>query len=287
MMKLRYITLLIGCALLLNACSSKEKKADGGQGAAAEVADIEGDDQPATGRPNEMTEIPTSKSGSVDAKYKGLANAIRNRQGNVQDEATKILGTNSNDPVALNALALIHLRRGRTGAARLLLGRALEKNPPTAALLNNLGVALMQDGELEPALANFKKALQTDDKHTEALGNLGSIYAQAGDFDKARPLLEQSYKQNRANSQVASNYALALRASKDFEGARRVYEEVLKSNSKDVNTILNYAILLIDYMSKPKDGLDLVYKVKLLETERKDVLTRANALEKKARSELK
>jgi hypothetical protein len=39
-------------------------------------------------------------------------------------------------------------------------------------------------------------------------------------------------------------------------------------------------------MNKPKDGLNLVYKVKFLETDRKDVLARANALEKKAKSKL-
>jgi len=54
-----------------------------------------------------------------------------------------------------------------------------------------------------------------------------------------------------------------------------------------VNIHLNYAILLIDYLNKPKEGLAVVTKVKFLESDRKDVLDRANELEKKARSGIK
>jgi Flp pilus assembly protein TadD len=187
----------------------------------------------------------------------------------------------------LNALALIHLRRGKPGAAKLLLVRALEKNPAVASLHNNLGVALLDENDQDGAVVQFKQALKLDDHQAEALGNLGSIYARGGDYAKAIALLGPSYKQNKSNIAIANNYALALRSAKDYEGARRVYDDILKQNSKEVTSLLNYAILLIDFMNKPKDGLDLVYKLKFLETDRKDVLTRANALEKKAKSELK
>jgi tetratricopeptide (TPR) repeat protein len=235
--------------------------------------------------------VESPKNVSVDSKYKALGSALRDsgtKPGQVQEEAIRILGINPNDSVALNSLAMLHLHHGRTGAAKLLLSRALEKNPPEAAgLHNNLGVALLDEGQQDAAIVEFKKALALDQGHIEAIGNLGSIYAKAGDYAKALPMLETSYKRNRNNIAILNNYAIALRGAKDLEGAKRVYEEALKINSRDVNTILNLAILYIDYMNRAKDGLDLVYKVKFIETQRKDVLSRANALEKKAKSELK
>jgi Flp pilus assembly protein TadD len=280
---------------LLATCSSSKKAPEGSATAAAggESLDDEVDQKPLvpeskTAPTKETVSELQTKSNSIDGRYKPMSVALRAGQAQaVNEEAAKLLGTNPDDPTALNALAMIHLRRGKIGAAKLLLSRALEKNPQNAALHNNLGVALLEEGEHVLAMSQFKKALQLDDRHTEALGNLGSLYVRNGDFVKAASLLDQSYRQNRANHAIATNLALALRHKKDFEGAKRIYEEILKANSRDVSALLNYAILLIDFMGKPKDGLDLVYKLKFIETERKDVLNRANALEKKAKSELK
>jgi Flp pilus assembly protein TadD len=248
---------------------------------------------PGAQKPAEPMAAPV-KNASLDPKYKALGQALRpGATGDTADvsgaskEAIKILSTNQNDPVALNTLALIELKRGKSGAAKLLLGRALEKNAPTASLHNNMAVALLEEGDQAGAIVELKKALRIDDHNAEALGNLGSLYIQGGDYVRAKPLLEQSYQQNKTNLAVANNYAIALRGVKDYEGARKVYEGILKADSRNVLATLNCAILLIDFMNKPKDGLDLVYRLKFLETEKKDIVSRANALEKKAKSELK
>ena len=290
-MKNLTLPLVVSLGLAVMACSSSTKSPSGGASAQPPPIDIEesgANEAPANPRV-ESPIVPTTRESLLDPRYRQLSKALRTsgKVALIQEEAARLLGANPNDAVALNTLALLHLRRDRPRAAKLLLARALEKNEPTAALHNNLGVALLAEGEQEVAIAEFKKALRLDDRHAEASGNLGSIYAKGGDFDRARPLLESSYRANRANIAIANNYALCLRASKDYDGARRIYDEIMKSNSRDVTTLLNYAILLIDYMSRPKDGLDLVFKVKFLETQRKDVLARANALEKKAKSELK
>ncbi|MEK7355334.1 MAG: hypothetical protein AAB250_02725, partial [Bdellovibrionota bacterium] len=120
---------------------------------------------------------PVGERASGDAKYQALSQALRAGRGRaIVEEAAKILGTNSYDPVALNALALDHLRQGRSGAARLLLARALEKNPTNASLLNNLAVVDLDENEQAAAIAGFKKALKEDDSHPQASANLGSIY---------------------------------------------------------------------------------------------------------------
>ncbi len=304
-MKLRYqqrnVLLLFSVGLIfgfgLSGCSSGQVKSDDGRGSpgVSATTDTDGPVTETGIAPAKIDAAPVPveapKNVSVDSRYKILGAALRDsaaKPGQVQEEAIRILGANPNDAIALNSLAMLHLHHGRTGAAKLLLARALEKNPPEAAgLHNNMGVALLDESQQDSAIVEFKKALALDPNHTEALGNLGSIYVKAGDHSKALPMLETSYKRNRNNVAILNNYAIALRGNKDLEGAKRVYEEALKINSRDVNTIFNLAILYIDFMNRAKDGLDLVYKVKFIETQRKDVLSRANALEKKAKSELK
>lgn len=221
-------------------------------------------------------------------KYAGLSRAVRSGQGaQVISEAASLLGRNAYDATALNALGLYYLNLGRIPAAKAYFNKALEKNTGYAALYNNLGVALQREGDLAAAIVNFKKALRVDDRNAASLGNLGSVYLIGGDYAKARFLLEQSYKLNPNQLSVANNYAISLRVAKEFRAAQRVYDQVLSKDSKNVDALLNYATLLIEHLNQPKDGLNLVYKVKFLETDRQDVLAQANALEKKAKAELK
>lgn len=286
---LRSLTTIILLGMIAGCSSSPTKSSQVSEHGAQEEGADETAPSPEMSRGSTDKDPMTEASGvKLPKKYHDLASAVRSGKSNqLMEEAGKILASDSTDPVALNALALYQLRKGRVGAAKLLLMRAIEKNPPTASLMNNLGVILLEEGETAAAIAHFKKALSLDDTHVEAAGNLGSLYVQGGDLGRAQPLLEQAYKRNRANPSIATNYAITLRASGNYEGARKIYDDLIRANSKDVAIHLNYAILLIDYMNKPKDGLPLVYKVKFLETERKDVLARANALEKKAKSELK
>jgi Flp pilus assembly protein TadD len=224
----------------------------------------------------------------LDQKYQLMAQAIRaGKTEQIYQEAAKVLGSDPHDPIALNALAMYQFRRGKLGAAKILLNKAFEKHPENASLHNNMGLIYLADGDYVSAVGSFKRALKTDDHNAEALGNLGSIYVQNHDYAKALPLLEDAYRLNKANFAVANNYAIALRANKTFDKAKDIYEDLIKQNSRDVSVLTNYATLLIEHMGKPKEGLAIVYKIKFLETDRKDVLSRANELEKRAKAEVK
>ncbi len=290
-------TLVFG--LVVAGCGSSAKKPDtsnpangspsiGLQGSAqgsAKRGDEVVDDSTPADVPS-LTSDGSVTSANLDLKYKTLAQAIHSGHSKaVTDQAAKILGANAYDPTALNALALLHLKKGHAGAAKILLNKALERSN-TAGLFNNLGVANMNEGDESAAIANFKKALKAEPNNQQALGNLGSLYMKGGDVTRALPLLEQSFKANPANLSVANNYAVALRLSGDLDGAGRLYDSILKVDPKNVFALLNNAILMIEFQSKPKDGLTLVYKLKFLETDRKDVVARANALEKKAKAGL-
>jgi Flp pilus assembly protein TadD len=230
---------------------------------------------------------PISTDGSSD-RYKALAQAVRAGQDSqVNIEAAKILGAQPFDAAALNALAMYQMNRGKPGASRLLLMKAVEKTQTSAALYNNLAVAQLQEGDEEAALFNLKKGLRLDEGHVQICANLGAIYLHGGDFAKATPLLDKAYRSLRSQPGVANNYAMSLRAAGRYEDAEKIYSDMIKVHTKDVSLHLNYAILLIDYLKRPKDGLPLVYRVKFLETEKTDIINKANVLELKARSEQK
>lgn len=218
-----------------------------------------------------------------EEKYAALSHALRaGKTQAVQEETARILVANPNDITALNALALWNYRQGKVGAARLLLARAIEKGEPKAAVLNNYGLMLQAEGDELAAAEQFKKALRLDESHAEANANLGAHYAKGADWKKALPRLEAAWRGGRQESSVANNLALALSGEGQTEKARKIFEDAMKRNNKDPILLLNYAALLIEKLNRPKEGLPLVYRVKFLETEKKDVITRANQLERKA-----
>lgn len=281
---------LIAAAAFFTGCTSTETKNTVEPPTASEQADksMDLDDGDKAAPP------PTATPTEADMKPKGsdfydkLKTAVRGGNSElIRDEAGKILSASPNDPVALNTLALYYFRKNKYGASRLLISRALEKNKDVASLYNNLGVIELTENDTTAAIADFKKALRLDDRHAAAAGNLGSILVAGGEYSKSLGLLESAYNANKSNAAIANNYAIALRASKDYSKAQRIYEDVVKASPRSVNALLNYSILLIDYMNKPKDGLALVYKLKFLETENRDIIARANALEKKAKAEIK
>lgn len=281
---------LIQTAVVLTAvatlfgCSSAPKPAEPKVGGATSTAGTAG--EAADGEPvaaaGQRAQRPATSEESVQ-KYSALSQALRaGKAAVVQDEAARILVANPDDVVVLNALAMWNYRQGKVGAAKLLLARAIEKGEPKAAVLNNYGLMLLAEGDELAAVEQFKKAIRLDEGHAEANANLGAHYAKGGDWKKALPRLETAWRSGRHETAVANNLALALAGEGDTAQARKVFDEAIKRNNKDPILLLNYAALLIEKLNRPKEGLPLVYRVKFLETERKDVLARATELERKA-----
>jgi Tfp pilus assembly protein PilF len=297
--KLVLMSSIVFVALLtLSSCTSAKKATSPSSSAKAADVDtnagtnmVESADDNKSGEgvvdPSLKDEPMPEQQKKTSQTYLPLAKAIRGgNQQVILDEASKILASKPNDMIALNTLALYHYRKGHLGAARLLINRAFEKNDPSAALLNNLGVICLDEGDQGAAIVNFKKAISIESTNFAALGNLGSIYARGGDYDRAAPLLEKAHAQNPKNMSVANNYAITLRMQGKLPEAQKIYEDLIQKNRDDLAANLNLAILLVDYMNKPKDGLVVLNRIKFLDTERKDIRTRLNALEKKARAEV-
>lgn len=272
--------MIASLALLMSACGTSQKSEPVVTGTGPKASST-------VPLPAEPSSAGTDSAGaSVNPKserYAKLSEALRGSKTlNVQDEAARILVASPDDVVALNALAMWNYRQKKVGAAKLLLSRAIEKGQPNATVLNNFGLMLLSEGDELAAAEQFKRALRLDEGHAEANANIGSHYAKGGDWKKALPHLERAWRAGRQDTPIANNYALALKGEGEHEKARQIFDEAAKRNNKDPILLLNYAALLIETLGRPKEGLPLVYRVKFLETERKDVLNRATALERKA-----
>ncbi len=283
---------LSGCASLKTSKSNSDfQEPEENNSVRGEIFDDKRMDQadsssPKLNMPKDIAEARPARS--VDKKYQPLSTAVRSGQHDaVVAEASKILATNGSDPVALNAVAMSLYRQGRLGAAKFLLDKAFEKNQKEGSILNNLALIQIAENDSAGALSTLKRAYRLNDSNPEIQGNLGSLYVQGGDYNRALPLLENAFSANKNSASIANNYAIALRATNNLSRAEKIYSELIKQNPRDVTLHLNYAILLVEYMNKPKEGLAVATKVKFLESERKDVLDRANELEKKARSGIK
>ena len=289
-LNLLVIFLLVSCSSLQKPVPSSPTRGD-----KAAIDDLKTDDEVPSSNaspPVESNSEANKKAPPKAEPHKVSANSFAtlakaNRLEQMREEAMKVLASNANDVSSLNALAFVYFKKAKIGAARIVLERANEKNPNTPQVLTNLAVLDLADNEPARALTNLKRSYKIDDHNPETLGLIGSIYLQNHDFAKALLPLEQSYRNDKSNLKIANNYAVALTKTKSYEQAQKIYDEILAQNSRESEILLNYAGLLVDYLNKPKEGLNIIYKVKFIETERKDILDLANKLENRAKTALK
>lgn len=298
---LNTIGILVVTGLIVSACSSSKKEADSNKDLNRNYSDkatiTKGPTESDTSSKNTKKNSSGFKNSSSEHSSEALkfsssnSNYLQMAQNNqleqIKETATKALSVKADDVDALNALAFVYYQQLKYGAARMILSRALEKNPNSSQTYTNLGVLDIAENENVRATLNLKKALKFDDHNIDAAQLLGGIYLHGGDSLRALSLLEMAYKARPQNLSLANNYALALVYTKSYDQAAKIYDEIVEKNSREVPILINYASLLIDNLNKPKEGLNLIYKVKYLETEKKDIIELANNLEKKARANLK
>lgn len=205
--------------------------------------------------------------------------------------ASRILGIDSKNKFALNALGVHYFEQGKYGLSRLILSRALKDHEQEPALHNNLGIVYLAENKQRLALASFRRALELKSDYKLAAGNLGSIFLEYKDFERALKPLESGYRATRAElksgtpyaMEVANNYAIALTGAGKFKEAQEIYEEIISGSSKNAVVLLNYAILLIEKLNEYKEGSKLISKIKFA-SEDSRVLKRAEELEAKVAS---
>ncbi|MGE0762527.1 MAG: tetratricopeptide repeat protein [Bdellovibrionales bacterium] len=227
----------------------------------------------------------------VDSKdLKALAEARANKSEEaLVRAASRVLGADSKNLIALNTLGVFYFEQGKYGLARIIFLRALRDHNQTPALHNNLGIVYLAEGKQRQALAEFRKALEIKSDYRVSAANLGSIFLEYKDFERALKPLESGYKATRSElksgtpyaMEVANNYAIALTGAGQFDAAKDVYDEIVAGSTRNPTVLLNYAILLVEKLKNYKEGSKLLSRIKFAVDDPK-VLKRVEELDYKA-----
>lgn len=276
-MKKRLIFLLavIASATLIQ-CSSKSKSSAGSrpEAAAAEsnsrtMIEESGSRKDAKkSSAASVTAIPSSSkqdSASEKPAYAQLNQSIKNQdEDSILKEGSALLMKNPNDVKAINAMAMAYYKRGQYALAKSLLLRAMKTEQGSYEIHSNMGIVQLALSEKNEALKSFKKSIELNPNDYVSASNAGSLYIVEQDFEKAAVVLEIAYSKGYRNSKVLSNYAVALTATGKYEKADKIYRDALKENANDKGILFNHAILLIQFMKKNEEGLEIVKKLKFL-----------------------
>ncbi len=210
----------------------------------------------------------TVSQSDIDA----LAQARKTRsEANFIEAASKILGADATNLIALNGLGVFYFEQGKVGLAKLIFNRALAAHPNEAALHNNLGIVYLSEGRQRQALAAFRKSIELKRDYRIGAANLGSILVQYKDFEKALAPLEQGYKALRSELksnpqavEVANNYAVALAGAGRSSDAKKVYKEILDNNTRNSQVLFNYAVLLVDRLKEKSEASKIISRLKFV-----------------------
>lgn len=197
--------------------------------------------------------------------YAQLNQYIKNQEEEgILKEGSALLMKNPKDIKALNAMAMSYYKRGQYPLAKSLLLRALNTEAGVYEVHSNMGVVQLALGEKNEALKSFKKAIELNPNDYVSASNAGSLYVIEQDFEKATVVLEIAYSKGYRNPKILNNYAVALTATGKYEKADKIYREALKENANERGILFNHAILLIQFLKKNEEGLDIIKKLKFL-----------------------
>lgn len=204
----------------------------------------------------------------------------------IKQVSLDILQNNPKDVRGLNALAMTYYKKGLYNSAEYLLNKAITVEPKVASSYSNLGLVLLARDEKREAIEAFKKALDYDSDHLAASENLGALYISAKQYDKAAEVLGRVAEQSLLSSGSRLNYAVALTGAGQIDQAVAAYEKLLKQDSTNKQALTNLAIIKIEKQSKFEEGLDLVNRLKFVDSDfgSQDLI---KALENKAKAGLK
>ncbi len=280
-MSKRYLILALA---FLSACSSKPTSSDEAPATEAGYADTSGGKTKANAVPSDVAK-PTQSTSRSDANDLNYA-VESGKDEEIAKVASVVLAKNPNDAKALNALGVVHYKRGHLPAALLMFDKALKADPRNSAAHSNRGLVFLSQQEQTDALREFRKALEINNNDSVAASNIGSIYIENKDYTKALVAMEIAYRGNSKDPKILNNYGIALTATGDHGRAKDIYKKALDLASSNQSILLNYAILLIDHLKQPKDGLDLLNKLKFLGPS-PEVRNRINVLENSAKAGVK
>jgi Flp pilus assembly protein TadD len=205
-----------------------------------------------------------------DLKKMREASAAKDENG-VIASAVRILGSDSKNLQALNALAVHYFNLGKFGMARIMILRALIDHADSPTLQNNMGVIYLSEGKQKQAMASFRKAMELQPNYPYASVNLGAIYLEFKDYKKASDALgvgfdamKSDMKRGNKALDVANNLAVALSGSGDLDKSKEVFQKILRVDDQNPSTLYNYAVLLVARMKSKREGEKIISRLKIV-----------------------
>lgn len=233
-----------------------------------ELSRLDGNKYPDYGEKAIQSKLPDLLGADSDERF---SNAWKAKDEHMMiDAVVKVLGKDSNDLKALNALAVFYIQDGKPGMGRILITRALKPFPNEPALHNNVGVIYLNENKQRMAIGSFRKSTELKKGYPIGSANLGSIFVEYKDYAKAVNLLQEGYSSVKSDLrrgvglEVANNYALALSGSGDTSKAKSIFQDILKAENQNTTALLNYTILLIRRLKDKKEGEKMLNRLKFL-----------------------
>lgn len=295
--KFKIISLIL-ISVLVNACASKPVS-DGQMDSDGAIVEDQGDpmdgsypNSPPTKQKLKTEAEVVSQNGIANAGTqseveKKLLDAIKAQSDSqIQIHAQGLIKQDGKNLRALNSLGVLHYKNGRYVAAQYLFNKALKIYPKEADLYNNLGLVLLAIGERREALLTFKKGLQINSQSAIIGANLGAIYVKEKDFVKAEIALEIPINKGLKDVKIQNNYAITLAARGKKKEAAELFDKLTKENPNSREIMYNNAIAKIDYLNQPKEGLDVLNRLKFVGVP-DDVKNEIKDLENRAKAGLK
>jgi Flp pilus assembly protein TadD len=219
---------------------------------------------------------------------KALKDAIQSGDDeSIYREATANLAHNSAQPLALNALGIYYLHKGRPLAAKLFFNKVLQSKPKSSEAYSNMGLVYWQLKETKNAIAAFRKSIEFGGANSSAAINLGSLYLENRDFHKAYSALNLVAASNSMRDlNFLNNIAMAAAMDGKNDEAEKYYKEALSKHSTSKELLYNFAIFQIDHQKKFKEGIETLDRLKLLGLG-EDMKNNTNALENRAKAGVK
>lgn len=188
------------------------------------------------------------RAGGAEATRMALLTAVRQHQAGDLDAAAaayaRILAREPEHADALHLSGLIAYQRGDHPRAVELIGKAIRRNPRSAAYHSNLGSALLAMDRAVEAATAFHRALALDPAHADAHNNLGNILMRENRPGEAEAAYRRALAVRPGYAVGWNNLGGALRRQGKLDAAAVAYREALKLAPGYVGALCNLGRVL-------------------------------------------
>jgi tetratricopeptide (TPR) repeat protein len=155
-------------------------------------------------------------------------------------------------------LAQIYIAQKKLELAQLVLAKAIELDQNDPVVLNAGALLALRQNKGQDAFRRFDAAVDKDPKYYDARFNKASVLLDAGDYARAKTELAEIVTHKTDDYGAMVSLGVAHRGLKEFAEAKRVWERVVKEaprrSSARADAMWNVAILKLDFMSDEAGG---------------------------------